>query len=558
MESSEEEVGGDEDDNEVRVVNNSDHDSNSCLEYSSFEDSDSDDDNIELEYFIGKDKATKWSKTPLTSKFAKTKKKNIINITPGSKFTTEEIQNEVGAFHIIFSDKMIDEIIHYTNMYISTVQKNYKRDRDAKFITKNEMMAFFGLLFLSGIKKGNHTNFLELWATDGTGIEVFRACMSCNRFLFILNSIRFDDKTTRNDRRSEDKLTAVRSMLDQFVYNCKTSYCLSEYLTIDEMLVPFRGRCSFIQYIPSKPAKYGLKIFALVDAKSFYTGNLEIYCGTQPDGPYNMSSKPFDIVMRLLGNVTGSNRNLTCDNWYTSYPLATELLKKQTTIVGTLRKNKKEIPADFQPHKNKAINSSFFGFQKEIMITSYTPKKNKAVILLSTMHNDTSVNSETKKPEVIHFYNSTKGGVDTVDQMCGNYSVSRRTRRWPLSIFFQLLNIAGINANILYNNTQIEKKHKNRRSFLKSLSMNLMNNHLSERSQMANLPTDIKHFLSKYETKEVDVQEPPTKIRSRCYLCGRAKNRVTTIKCSSCQKFTCKEHVKAVVRCERCISQDSE
>ncbi|XP_060880495.1 piggyBac transposable element-derived protein 4-like [Metopolophium dirhodum] len=405
--------------------------------WNSFEDSDSDDDNIELEFFIGKDKATKWSKTPLT------------------------------------------------------IQKNYKRDRDAKFITKNEMMAFFGLLFLSGIKKGNHTNFLELWATDGTGIEVFRACMSCNRFLFILNSIRFDDRTTRNYRRSEDKLTAVRSMLDQFVYNCKTSYCLSEYLTIDEMLAPFRGRCSFIQYIPSKPAKYGLKIFALVDAKSFYRGNLEIYCGTQPDGPYNMSSKPFDIVMRLLDNVTGSNRNLTCDNWYTSYPLATELLKKQTTIVGTLRKNKKEIPVDFQPHKNKAVNSSFFGFQKEIMITSYTPKKNKAVILLSTMNNDTSVNSETKKPEVILFYNSTKGGVDTVDQMCGNYSVSRRTRRWPLSIFFQLLNIA-----------------------------------------------------------EVDVQEPPTKIRSRCYLCGRAKNRVTTIKCSSCQKFTCKEHVKAVVICE--------
>lgn len=55
--------------------------------------------------------------------------------------------------------------------------------------------------------------------------------------------MRFDDRTTRNYRRSEDKLTAVRSMLDQFVYNCKTSYCLSEYLTIDEMLVPFRGRC---------------------------------------------------------------------------------------------------------------------------------------------------------------------------------------------------------------------------------------------------------------------------------------------------------------------------
>jgi len=73
-------VGGYEDGGEVRIVNNSDHDNNSCLEYSSFEHF-SDDDNIEFDYFIGKDKTTKWSKIPLTSKFAKTKKRNIINIS---------------------------------------------------------------------------------------------------------------------------------------------------------------------------------------------------------------------------------------------------------------------------------------------------------------------------------------------------------------------------------------------------------------------------------------------------------------------------------------------
>jgi len=73
------------------------------------------------------------------------------------------------------------------------------------------MTAFFGLLFMSGIKKGNRTNFLELWATDGSGIEIFRACMSSNRFLFLLSSIRFDDKSTRNYRRSVDKLAAVKT-----------------------------------------------------------------------------------------------------------------------------------------------------------------------------------------------------------------------------------------------------------------------------------------------------------------------------------------------------------
>jgi hypothetical protein len=42
-------------------------------------------------------------------------------------------------------------------------------------------------------------------------------------------------------------------------------------MTIDEMLVGFPGKCSFRQYIPSKPNKYGLKILALCDAKMFYT-----------------------------------------------------------------------------------------------------------------------------------------------------------------------------------------------------------------------------------------------------------------------------------------------
>lgn len=74
-------------------------------------------------------------------------------------------------------------------------------------------------------------------------------------------------------------------------------------------------------------AKY-LKIFALCDAKLFYTGKLEIYCGKQPNGAYDMSSKLFNIVMRLIDHVTGSNRNLTCVNGYTIYPLAIKFLKK--------------------------------------------------------------------------------------------------------------------------------------------------------------------------------------------------------------------------------------
>lgn len=38
-------------------------------------------------------------------------------------------------------------------------------------------------------------------------------------------------------------------------------------------------KCGF--YIPSKPNKYGLKVHALSDAKTFYTAEMEIYAGKQ-------------------------------------------------------------------------------------------------------------------------------------------------------------------------------------------------------------------------------------------------------------------------------------
>lgn len=50
-------------------------------------------------------------------------------------------------------------------------------------------------------------------------------------------------------------------------------------IPVDEYLVGFRGRCPFKQYIPSKPAKYGIKIWAACDAKTSYCFNMQVYTG---------------------------------------------------------------------------------------------------------------------------------------------------------------------------------------------------------------------------------------------------------------------------------------
>ena len=87
------------------------------------------------------------------------------------------------------------------------------------------------------------------------------------------------------------------------------------------------------------------------------------------------------------------------------------------------------------------------------MIVSYCPKRNKIVNLLNTLHSEPDVDTskEKRKPEVTLTYNETKAGVDTMDQMTRNYSCKRKTRRWPLLVFYNMLDISAINAYVIWN-----------------------------------------------------------------------------------------------------------
>ena len=79
-------------------------------------------------------------------------------------------------------------------------------------------------------------------------------------------------------------------------------------------------------------------------------------------------------------------------------------------------------------------------------------KKSKTVILLSTVFHGISIVEEDpkKRPEIIKFYNETKIGVDLVDQMIQTYTCKRQTRRWPLILFYNMLDIAAPNAYTVF------------------------------------------------------------------------------------------------------------
>src|SRR5215469_12461049 len=125
----------------------------------------------------------------------------------------------------------------------------------------------------------------------------------------------------------------------------------------------------FDSILQASQESMGLKFMPLwIPESSTY----KTYVGKQPEGPYQLCISPVDVVERMISPISGSGRNVTVDNWFTSIPLAMKLLKDHNlTLLGTIRKNKKEIPPQLVQTKNKAVNTSIFCFRKEMTIVSY-------------------------------------------------------------------------------------------------------------------------------------------------------------------------------------------
>jgi len=144
--------------------------------------------------------------------------------------------------------------------------------------------------------------------------------------------------------------------------------------------------CSFKQYIPIKPSKYGIKVYVLADSKTFYLVSSKIYTGAGTHAPG--LPVPTQAVLGLVSLVSGTGRNITTDNYYTSNPLAKELKSRKLTLVGTMKKNKACIPPSFLAKADEGTIQYTFDHAYNLTLLCVAPKKNKRVVSLSTMYSE--------------------------------------------------------------------------------------------------------------------------------------------------------------------------
>ena len=138
---SDEEIEDEENDDEERVVNESDHSTDFEIDGDQLqnsdrsthsESSDEDDEN----YYLCKDKVTKWYKNSCVSKFTKTPSRNLLKFLPGPRNNARHIENELQAFLLLITDEMIEEIVGCTNVYITAVSQTMTGKEMQKLLQK--------------------------------------------------------------------------------------------------------------------------------------------------------------------------------------------------------------------------------------------------------------------------------------------------------------------------------------------------------------------------------------------------------------------------------------
>ena len=185
------------------------------------------------------------------------------------------------------------------------------------------------------------------------------------------------------------------------------------------------------------------------------------------------------VVLRLTEPYKKTSRNVTTDSFFTSVNLAKTLRQEGISIVETVNCIRKEIPQEIKKMKEDLYATKVFKHDG-CTLTIYLAKTTKNVLLLSTMHATVDTGNDRKsKPETVKFYNSTKFGIDVLDQMARKYIENAASRRWLVQFFRKILDLAAINAHILYK--LVTGSKISRRRYLLRLSKELRSRFVEER-----------------------------------------------------------------------------
>ena len=402
-----------------------------------------------------------------------------------------------------------------------------------------EMRAFIGCLIAMGVNR--LPSLHDYWSEHDMLRNIFISrTFTRDRFLQILRYLHLSDNTAV----APGRLSKISSFMAHLNASFQQSWNLGREISIDESLVPTKGRSYLKQYIKNKPHKWGIKLWVLACSTTAYVWRFSVYSGREGDRPEHGLS--YSVVIKLMAGLFHKWHCVFMDNFYSSVNLFVDLFTRGTYAIGTVRRNRKHLPpAIIDPITIKRMNRGQSIFRRAYFLLCSTWKDTREVTLLSTCSPATGDGTVVRNivqqgqhtvlnvpvPPCVLQYNKYMGGVDLGDQFCTYYTVKRKTRKFWKVIFSRFLDIAIANAWIICRNTP-GAPTPNQKQFRIQLAEALVGE-FSGRKRPGPVPTDLrlqgKHFLVKGRSQ-------------RCALCSRrfrseglSRARDSSYWCRTCQ-----------------------
>ena len=146
------------------------------------------------------------------------------------------------SFELFCDDAVITEIVTWTNQKIENVKTSYTSKPGFlynKSVTNSRTDGHPAVLgHYKELQRKYCKHLGERWHWQAN----LHSSDESEAFLFLVYCLRFDDSTTRAQRRADDKLAPVRNIHDKFVVACEANYTPGTGCTVDESLHGLRGK----------------------------------------------------------------------------------------------------------------------------------------------------------------------------------------------------------------------------------------------------------------------------------------------------------------------------
>lgn len=524
-------------------------------------------------------------------------RRNIRNVRrepPGPKsHASKSINTPKSAWELFLTPPLISAVHHHTfkrhKQFLQNHPHHWSKDMN---ITCQDIYSYCGIRYHIGKERCQRMDIKTLW-NETYGEHLCKAAMSRSKFELIHTMLRFDDAETRQMRVATDRFAAVRDIHQEFAKSCSLHWTPATHVTIDEQILSFRGNCPIKVYDKSKPDTYGIKMYVITDSKTHYVLYVEPYVRGQlsSDGYFSGIS----IFKRLVDKANlPTGTGICADRFFVDYALVEWCQNRGFTVLGTVRNDKRCVPPSMRKEHLQGNPEGYSRtvFTENCSLAAFIPPRHavrnfKAVLCLSSEHVNSHTDPVTGKPLSIVAYNEHKAGVDMLNWCCKEYTTKKKSRRWTMRVFEQMLDIAGYNAWVVfrdkYPDTFPSIKHGGRRLFLGALAKELsacgmadraMNNEGLHQPQIHSLSTFGFNVIHQSVAQDVDMP------RAVCHVCPASRKRkskqvgcpmlcacientelfhsclpfcLSVQKCSFCNRAVCGEHSKVTRLCHSCL-----